>query len=99
MADHSISTQILKEGKFSGIFAGWGESRVVALKSFDSGELQVIADTHKPTEKPESVKTTTNGHQFAKLGPLFSVAIACCDLMGSCLYTAAVSTTNSGKVT
>lgn len=34
----------------------------------------------------------------AQLGILPSVAIAGCDLMGSCLYTSGVCASNSGKV-
>lgn len=93
----SISAQILSEGKFSGIFPGWGGSRVVALKCNASGQLKIVGDT------AEKVKTEDlpeeNHHKSVGLGVLLSTGIAGCDLMGSSLYTAGVCAYNSGKVT
>ena len=37
-------------------------------------------------------------HKKIGMTPFFSVSIAGCDLMGSCLYTAGVCASNSGKV-
>lgn len=98
----SISSQILSEGRFSGIFAGWGASRVVALQALpDSGHqestVSVIGDTSN-TEKFERKDVKVKGKHAHGLSTLSSVSIAGSDIMSSCLYTAGICAYTSGKV-
>ncbi len=92
----SFSNQILSEGRLEGFFPGWGGSRVVALNCSEVGDLTVLADTNGPVVAKNEKEVVE--HKPAGLTPLFSVSIAGCDLMGSCLYTAGVCAFNSGKV-
>lgn len=108
MSTRSVADQILNEGRFNGIFAGWGMSRVVAMNysapnnSHDPNAPAplVIADT-KDTysmyddEKPRLQKVA---HPTVSLGSFFSIALAGCDLMSSALYTPGTVTIYSGKV-
>lgn len=99
----SISSQILSEGRFSGIFAGWGASRVVALQALpDSGHqetstVSVIGDTSNG-EKFERKDVKVKGRHAHGLSTLSSVSIAGSDIMSSCLYTAGICAYTSGKV-
>lgn len=93
----SFSTQILSEGKFSGVFAGWGTARIIALKASKEGELQTIADTNGE-ECGEAAAEGPKHHGEVSLTPVFSISIAGCDLMGSCLYTGGICALSSGKV-
>lgn len=73
----------------------------MALNCSEEGSLKVIADTTPATEpsKQQGVgKKKEEEHHNVGLTPVFSISIAGCDLMGSCLYTAGVCTSNSGKV-
>lgn len=106
----SLSQKILADGRFEGIFPGWGSSRVLAL-NVANRQFSVVADTSETasliaqttsdskmeSEAKSAVSASASGHA-AGLGTIFSVSIAGCDLMGSCLYTAGVCTFNSGKV-
>jgi hypothetical protein len=97
----SLSAQIISDGKFSGIFPGWGESRVVAVRYESSEGMTVVGDTAKKDYEFERVSPKSHGKLHAPgegLSTAFSVSIAGCDLMGSCLYTAGVCAFNSGKV-
>ena len=99
--DHErrFSSQILTEGKFTGLFAGWGVTRVIALKASKDGELQAIADTDGEIKEESLGENKLHGDAHAvKLGPMFSTAIAGCDLMSSGLYTAGICANSSGKV-
>lgn len=100
----SISSQILSEGRFSGIFAGWGASRVLALQT------STLAD-HSPVSTVSVIGDTSNPEHFEKcdvkikekdpshgLTTVLSVSIAGSDIMSSCLYTAGICAYNSGKV-
>lgn len=102
-SQHSLSSQILSEGKFSAIFPGWGASRVLGLQALPKSRVVVIGDTATPDNftRKELVGRDANEKLYKrrKIGTLFSLSIAGCDLMGSCLYTAGVCTVNSGKVT
>ena len=101
----SISVNLFEEGKFTGIFPGWGEPRIILL---DYNKSKVVVDTATNLTKEERIPSQAiekegkveayveRGHK--KLNTLFSVSIAGCDLMGSCLYTAGVCAYNSGKV-
>jgi hypothetical protein len=71
-------------------------TRVIAFKCTDNGELNVIADTNESF--PQNLSTAPKETKKVGLSPFFSISIAGCDLMGSCLYTAGVCTFNSGKV-
>lgn len=91
----SIAREILTEGAFSGIFPGWGASRIVALNYENSKNVQILADSSVNASREEN----PNKHRKeAKLNTLFSISIAGCDLMGSALYTAGTCAANSGKV-
>lgn len=92
----SISAQILSEGKFSGIFPGWGGSRVIALKCNESAHLKIVGDTAEKVKDQDTIEE--HSHKKVGLGVLLSTSIAGCDLMGSSLYTAGVCASNSGKV-
>jgi hypothetical protein len=97
---NSVSQAIFTEGKFEAIFPGWGGSRVVALNCSAEGNLKVIADTAPATTlftEPDGKAEPKKEHS-AGLTPAFSISIAGCDLLGSCLYTAGVCTSASGKV-
>ncbi len=97
----SISSTILVEGKFTGIFSGWGETRIIAMKASKEGELKAIADTNGEPIKEDSTGDGHPGHNVeheVKLGPVYSTAIAGCDLMSSGLYTAGICAKSSGKV-
>lgn len=93
----SLSNRILKEGQFQGIFAGWGESRVVAVEHLPPNEIAVIGDTDGSLNQ-QIVKYNIPRSEEGKLSLLYTVSIAGCDLMSSCLYTASVCAYNSGKV-
>jgi hypothetical protein len=99
---NSVSQAIFTEGKFEAIFPGWGGSRVVALNCSAEGNLKVIADTAPATalftESDGKTKTESKPEHSVGLTPAFSISIAGCDLLGSCLYTAGVCTSASGKV-
>lgn len=92
----SFSNQILTDGRLEGFFPGWGGSRVVALNCSEVGDLTVLADTNGPVV--ENNEKDIHVHKPVGLTTLFSVSIAGCDLMGSCLYTAGVCASNAGKV-
>ena len=94
----SISAQILSEGKFSGIFPGWGGSRVLAVRCYGNGQLKLIGDTAADLTVHDDHDEEGHSHKKASLGVLLSTGIAGCDLMGSSLYTAGVCAFNSGKV-
>ena len=93
----SVAEELLVDGVFNGIFAGWGESRVVAVEYQSYEKVSVVADT---TENPAAHQENSNasGGKHAKLNTLLSVSIAGCDLMGSALYTAGTCFSNAGKV-
>lgn len=93
----SFSNQILTEGKFSGVFAGWGTSRIIAFKASKEGDLQTIADTSGDVCSDVATEGPKH-HGEVGLTPSLSISIAGCDLMGSCLYTAGICATSSGKV-
>lgn len=92
----SVAKVILKDGVFSGIFAGWGESRVIAMNYKTTGNVVVCADTNIGDVTKESSSDRKVKH--AKLNTILSVSIAGCDLMGSALYTAGTCFSVSGKV-
>ena len=97
----SFSTQILSEGKFSRLFAGWGSTRIVALKASKDQVLELFADTNGEVGRQDDFDLNLNEtepHNEIKLGPMYSTAIAGCDLMSSGLYTAGICANNSGKV-
>jgi hypothetical protein len=95
-----MAQQIITQGKFTGLFAGWGEARIIATRLNEKHEMMVVADTdpaylksHKQQSPVSHVERTEK-----KMSTLFSVSLAGSDLMGSCLYTAGVCTVNSGRV-
>lgn len=95
---------------FKGIFAGWGESQIVAVK-YDpvDGQLLTLADTKAAWEG--KVPAASTPHSSSKafiaeknrrktgLSTLFSAPIAGCDLLSSCLYTAGTTAGYAGKLT
>ncbi len=100
----SISSQILSEGRFSGIFSGWGASRVVALQTLpvskhqENSTVTVIGDTSVPDKFEKcDVKVKEKDHSHG-LTTLLSVSIAGSDIMSSCLYTAGICAYTSAKV-
>ena len=96
--NRSIANQILSSGKFSGVFSGWGSTRVVAMQCNELGKLKVVADTEDKVINLGEVIKTDKEHGGVKLGVLLSTSIAGCDLMGSTLYTAGICASNCGKV-
>lgn len=95
MATKSVAKQILTNGKFTGIFPGWGGKRIVAINYQSSEKLEVVADTSTIQQKHQPNHPKHN----VGLNTLLSVSIAGCDLMGSALYTAGTCASYSGKVT
>ena len=95
----SLSAQILATGKFSGVFSGWGNSRVVVMQCDEAANLKVVADTIE-NEKLEVNRNNGTVHQQhkVKLGVLLSTAVAGCDLMSSSLYISGICASNCGKV-
>jgi hypothetical protein len=97
----NMAEQIITEGKFSGLFPGWGEIRVITTRINEKQEIRIMADTdgtYFNQHKDFLFKSLDESIERQGLTTLFSVSIAGCDLMGSCLYTAGVCTVNSGKV-
>jgi hypothetical protein len=91
-----ISQQIMSGGRFSGLFPGWGDTRVIACKhSLGSGH-ETVADTHEKSLITKN-KYFMNRHHLG-LGTLFSLSIGGNDLLSSSLYTAGICATYSGKV-
>ena len=106
---YSFAHRVASEGRLIGIFSGWGSPRVLIAKYSGDSDVSMIYDTSqpfcqssssldKPNNQHEMAPTSTMKTVTAQLGILPSVAIAGCDLMGSCLYTAGVCASNSGKV-
>jgi hypothetical protein len=95
-----MAEQIIADGRFSGLFPGWGQTRILAMKGTKKHDVEVVADTDTVYAFDRKKKGFNKGHteHKANLNTLLSVSIAGCDLMGSCLYTAGVCTVNSGKV-
>lgn len=112
MSTRSVADQILNEGRFNGIFAGWGMSRVVAMNysaentapkdphGEDSHKPLVIADTKNSYSMydDEKPRLSQSSHSQVSLGSFLSIALAGCDLMSSALYTPGTVATYSGKV-
>lgn len=94
MTAKSVATQILTDGKFTGIFPGWGGKRILAINYKAPENLNVIADTSflQPKDQQNHPK------HHVGLNTIMSVSIAGCDLMGSALYTAGTCAAYSGKV-
>jgi hypothetical protein len=94
----SFSRKIASEGRFNGIMAGWGSQRMLIAKASVEGEASVIMDTNEPGAIKHAASDKNVTHSTPSLGALPSVAIAGCDLLSSCLYTAGVCASNCGKL-
>lgn len=98
MSTKSVADQIVTDGRFTAMFPGWGEPRIVALNYKSAAEeVDIFADTKTDTDGKSTLKDHLNQHP-AKLNALLGISIAGCDLMGSALYTAGTCAYNSGKV-
>ena len=95
----SISEQILSKDRYRGLFPGWGTSRVIVVNCLKEKSFIVAADTNTPFKKAYGNNSdNTDAKNHPRLNALQSVSIAGCDLMGSCLYTAGICASYSGKV-
>eukprot|EP01041_Mallomonas_annulata_P004120 gene4120-8191_t len=93
---------------FRGIFAGWGESQIAAVRfhSSDKKHIVTLADTKSAWEgkKPNASTLDMSGQYLreearreTKLNLLNSIPIVGCDLLSSVLYTASAVVTVGGK--
>lgn len=105
-----LSEQIMNDGSYAGLFPSWGETRIICLSygHSDGRALTAIADTsHKDKEElrqhvedtQQRIEANAKAHDSEhKITLVSSVAIAGCDLLSSCLYTAGTCASYAGKL-
>ncbi len=89
--------QIVKAGQFDGLFPTHGMPRVIVLRHSIDGSVSTFADT-EINGYTNINKTIEPLHKEERITLRYSVAVAGCDLLSSCLYTGGTCAVYAGKV-